>query len=148
MSFSRRRRRRRWRRRCWRGGRALHGHVAVGAAVSERAALLLEGDEVPHGDHGVVRHVEVKQLHTGEGLERAQLARRPGEVLGHEEAICGRKRRVVSWRRGPELGVHLCEELWSYFAFVALANNRLPRSIFVLADGDLCIINMLAAGVL
>lgn len=44
---------------------------------------------------------------------------------------------MVSWRRGPELGVH-----------VVLANNRLPRSIFVLAHGPLCIINMLAAGVL
>lgn len=72
------------------GGGNLHRHVAVGAAVSEGAALLLEGDEVPHSDHGVVRHVEVKQLHAGEGLEGAQLARRSGEVLGDEKAICGR----------------------------------------------------------
>lgn len=75
------------------GGGSLHSHVAVGAAVSERAPLLLEGDEVPHGDHGVVRHVEVKQLHTGEGLESAQLTRRPGEILGHKKAICGRNAR-------------------------------------------------------
>lgn len=76
-----------------RGWRALRRHVAVGAAVSEGAALFLEGDEVPHSDHGVVRHVEVKQLHAGEGLEGAQLARRSGEVLGDEKAICGRKQR-------------------------------------------------------
>lgn len=82
----------RWRWR-WGGGGSLHSHVAVGAAVSERAALLLEGDEVPHGDHGVVRHVEVEQLNTGEGLESAQLTRRPGEILGHKKAICGRNTR-------------------------------------------------------
>lgn len=71
------------------GDAALHCHVAVGAAVSEGASLLLEGDEVPHGHHGVVRHVEVEQLHAGEGFESAQLARRAGEVFGHEKAICG-----------------------------------------------------------
>lgn len=67
----------------------LHRDVAVGAAVPEGAPLLLEGDEVPHSDHGVVRHVEVEQLHAGEGLESTQLPGRPGEVLGHEKAICG-----------------------------------------------------------
>lgn len=75
------------------GGAALHCHVAVGAAVSKGAPLFLEGDEVPHGHHGVVRHVEVEQLHAGEGFESAQLARRAGEVLGHEKAICGEQRR-------------------------------------------------------
>lgn len=75
--------------------RVLHRNVAVGAAVSKGAALLLEGDEVPHSDHGVVRHVEVKQLHTGEGLEGAQLTRRSGEVLGDEKAICGRNTSAV-----------------------------------------------------
>lgn len=51
---------------------------------------------------------------------------------------------------GGELGVHRCEDLssLSYLVCVAVANNRLPRSVFVLAHGDLCIINMLAAGVL
>lgn len=69
----------------------LHSHVAVGAAVPERAPLLLEGDEVPYGHHGVVRHIEVEQLHTGEGVESVQLARRAGEVFGHEKAICRRE---------------------------------------------------------
>lgn len=72
----------------------LHRHVAVGATVSEGASLFLEGDEVPHGHHGVVRHVEVKQLHAGEGFESAQLARRAGEVFGHEKAICGEQRQT------------------------------------------------------
>lgn len=76
--------------------RVLHRHVAVGAAVPEGAALLLEGDEVPHSDHAVVRHVEVKQLHTGEGLEGAQLARRSGEVLGDEKAIYGEAQAEVA----------------------------------------------------
>lgn len=72
---------------------ALHCHVAVGAAVSEGAPLFLEGDEVPHGHHGVVRHVEVEQLHAGEGFESAQLARRAGEVFSHEKAVCGEQKR-------------------------------------------------------
>lgn len=81
----------------------LHGHVAVGAAVSKRAPLLLEGDEVPYGHHGVVRHIEVEQLHAGEGVESVQLTRRAGEVLGHKKAICGEQnqRRVslnIYWR--------------------------------------------------
>lgn len=37
----------------------------------------------------------MKQLHTGEGLEGAQLARRSGEVLGDEKAICGRNTGAV-----------------------------------------------------
>lgn len=83
------------------GGAALHCHVAVGAAVTEGAPLLLEGDEVPHGHHGVVGHVEVEQLHAGEGLEGAQLARRAGEVLGHEKAICGEQRSGGRRRNSP-----------------------------------------------
>lgn len=47
----------------------LHCHIAVWAAVSKRAPLLLEGDEVPDGHHCVFRHTEVEQLHTGEGVE-------------------------------------------------------------------------------
>lgn len=65
----------------------LHGHVAVWAAISKRAPLLLEGDEVPNGHHGVVRHIEVEQLHTGEGVKSTELTRRTGEVLGHKKAI-------------------------------------------------------------
>lgn len=37
----------------------------------------------------------MKQLHTGEGLEGAQLTRRSGEVLGDEKAICGRNTGAV-----------------------------------------------------
>ena len=66
-----------------------HGHVPVGAAVAERAALLLEGDEVPDGDHRVVRHVEVEELYAGEGPVGTQLARRSGEIIRHEKAIWG-----------------------------------------------------------
>lgn len=66
---------------------ALHCHIAVWAAVSEGAALLLEGDEVPYSHHGVVRHIEVKQFHTRKGFESTQLTRRAGEVLGHKKAI-------------------------------------------------------------
>lgn len=80
------------------GEAALHCHVAVGAAVSKGAPLFFEGDEVPHGHHGVVRHVEVEQLHAGEGFESAQLARRAGEVFGHEEAICGEQRQTEDGR--------------------------------------------------
>lgn len=47
----------------------LHCHIAVWAAVSKRAPLLLEGDEVPNSHHCVFRHTEVEQLHTGEGVE-------------------------------------------------------------------------------
>ena len=71
----------------------LHGHVAVRAAVSERAPLLLEGDEVPYGHHGVVRHIEVKQFHAGERVERIQFPRRSGEVFGHKKAICGERKK-------------------------------------------------------
>lgn len=67
----------------------LHGHIPVRAAVSECAPLLLEGNEVPDGHHGVLRHVEVEQLHAGEGAEGVQFARGPGEIISHEEAICG-----------------------------------------------------------
>ena len=73
---------------------ALHGHVAVWAAVPECAPLLLEGDEVPYGHHGVVRHVEVEQFHTGEGVESIQLTRRTGEVFGHKKAICGEQSQM------------------------------------------------------
>lgn len=66
----------------------LHSHVAVRAAVSKCAPLLLEGDEVPYGHHGVVRHIEVEQFHTGEGVESIQFTRRAGEVFSHKKAIC------------------------------------------------------------
>lgn len=72
----------------------LHCHVAVGAAVPKRAPLFLEGDEVPYGHHGVVRHIEVEQFHTGEGVESIQLTRRAGEVFSHKKAICGDKSRI------------------------------------------------------
>lgn len=69
----------------------LHCHIAVGAAVPKRAPLFLEGDEVPYGHHGVVRHIEVEQFHAGEGVESIQLTRRAGEVFSHKKAICGDK---------------------------------------------------------
>lgn len=72
----------------------LHCHVAVGAAVPERAALLLEGDEVPDGHHCVFRHIEVEQFHTGEGVESIQLTRRTGEIISHKKAICGEQSQI------------------------------------------------------
>lgn len=69
----------------------LHSHVAVWAAVSKRAALLLEGDEVPYGHHGVIRHIEVEQFHTRKGVESIQLTRRAGEVFSHKKAVCGKE---------------------------------------------------------
>lgn len=72
----------------------LHCHVAVRAAVPERAALLLEGDEVPDGHHCVFRHIEVEQFHTGEGVESIQLTRRTGEIISHKKAICGEQSQI------------------------------------------------------
>lgn len=46
-----------------------HCHIAVRTAVSKGSPLLLKGNEVPDGHHGVIRHVEVEQLHAGEGTE-------------------------------------------------------------------------------
>lgn len=69
--------------------RSLHCHIAVGAAVSEGAPLFLEGDEVPYSHHGVVRHIEVKQLHARKGFESTQLTRCASEVFSHKKAICG-----------------------------------------------------------
>lgn len=46
-----------------------HCHIAVRTAVSKGSPLLLKGNEVPDGHHGVIRHVEVEQLHAGEGAE-------------------------------------------------------------------------------
>lgn len=65
----------------------LHCHVAVRAAVSKGAPLLLEGDEVPYSHHGVVRHIEVEELHACKGFESTQLTRRAGEVFSHKKAI-------------------------------------------------------------
>ncbi len=65
----------------------LHSHIAVWAAVSKCATLLLEGDEVPYGHHGVVRHIEVEQFHTRKGVESIQFSRRTGEVFSHKKAI-------------------------------------------------------------
>lgn len=72
----------------------LHSHIAVWAAVPKCASLLLEGDEVPYSHHGVVRHIEVEQFHTGEGVESIQLTRRTGEVFSHEKAICGEQSQM------------------------------------------------------
>lgn len=66
-----------------------HCHVAVWAAVSESAPLLLKGDEVPNSHHGVFRHVEVEELHAGKGVVGVELARRPGEIVGYKQAIYG-----------------------------------------------------------
>jgi len=72
----------------------LHCHIAVWTAVPKCAPLLLEGDEVPYGHHGVVRHIEVEQFHTGEGVESIQLTRRTGEVFSHKKAVCGEQNLV------------------------------------------------------
>lgn len=68
----------------------LHSHIAVRAVVSKCAPLLLEGDEVPDGHHGVIRHIEVEQFHTGEGVESIELTRRSCEILSHKEAVWGK----------------------------------------------------------
>lgn len=73
----------------------LHGDIAIGAAVSEGTALFLEGNEVPYGHYGVVRHIEVEQFHTGEGVESTELTRRSGEVFSHKKAICQGKENNV-----------------------------------------------------
>lgn len=96
-----------------------HSHVAVRAAVSKRAPLLLEGDEIPYGHHGVVRHIEVEQFHTGEGVESTQFTRRAGEVFSHKKAICreGNRRNVflsTKWRTS----IYRCKQL-----FVLAAQN-------------------------
>lgn len=53
----------------------------------------------------------MKQLHTGEGLEGAQLTRRSGEVLGDEQAICGRNTGAVRIGQHAVVKLHPPAEL-------------------------------------
>lgn len=80
----------------------LHRHIAVRAAVSKGATLLLESDEVPYSHHGVVRHIEVKQFHARKRFESTQLTRRAGEVFSHKKAICREQNR-------RKLPLNICE---------------------------------------
>lgn len=82
---------------------SLHSHIAVWATVSKRAPLLLKGDEVPYGHHGVVRHIEVEQFHTCKGVESIQLTRRAGEVFSHKKAICREQNQ-------KKVSLNICED--------------------------------------
>lgn len=66
----------------------LHGDATVWALIPKGATLLLEGDEVPDGDDGVLGNVEVEELDAGKGAEGAELSWCAGEVVSHKEPVC------------------------------------------------------------